>query len=82
MSIAMQLIEEFLKTGVELWEPPGLHPRAVELATDLRQNAVYDAHYLAFAESVDCDQWTADERFYRAAVAAHGRMKWLGNFEG
>ena len=46
---------------------PQLHRRALELASELRQGAAYDAHYLALAEALACDLWTADERFYRAA---------------
>ncbi len=37
-------------------------------ASQLKQNAAYDAHYLALAESFGCELWTADERFYRAAT--------------
>ena len=46
---------------------PHLHTRALELASELGQGAVYDSHYLALAESLGCELWTADERFYRAA---------------
>lgn len=44
-----------------------LHHRALEIASELAQGAAYDSHYLALAEALDCEYWTADERFQRAA---------------
>lgn len=37
-------------------------------------------HYLALAEALDCELWTADERFYRAASSGHTRVRWIGSF--
>ena len=59
-----------LASRVELQEPSGIHGRALELASELGQGAAYDCHYLALAEALDCELWTADERFHRAASAA------------
>ena len=39
-----------------------------------------DAHYLALAESVNCELWTADERFYRAASPTVDNVRWVGDF--
>ena len=50
------------------------------MARQLNQNAAYDAHYLALAQSVGCDLWTADERFYRAASPSIENVRWLGEF--
>jgi predicted nucleic acid-binding protein len=52
----------------------------MELTAELKQDAVYDAHYLALAEALNCELWTADERFYRAAISGHTQVKWLGSF--
>ena len=79
---ATELLGAFLGTGIELREPAGLHRRAKELASRLSQDSVYDAHYLALAETLDCELWTADERFYRAASPSFRLVRWLGEFEG
>ena len=79
---AMRLLDALLASGIELREPPGIHTAALELAEQLRQDAAYDAHYLALAEMIDCELWTADERFYRAAARSFDHVKWLGSFFG
>ena len=67
---AVRLIEALLASGLDLYETSGLHGRALELASELGQGAAYDCHYLALAEALDCELWTADERFHRAASPA------------
>ena len=78
---ATRLMENLLGTGISLTETPRLHGRALELAHDLHQNAVYDAHYLALAERLGCELWTADERFYRASSPSTGNVRWLGEVD-
>ncbi len=75
-----RMIGRLLESRIELHQPPGLHVRALQLATQLRQGAAYDAHYLALAESVGCELWTADERFYRAASPSIDNVRWIGEF--
>lgn len=75
---AMRLMERFARAGIGLRSTPGIYARAIELASELRQGASYDAHYLALAEFMGCDLWTADERFYRAAVRNHSGIHWIG----
>ena len=77
---AIRLLEYLLASGIELRDEPGLQVRALQLASQLRQGAVYDAHYLALAEALGCDFWTADERFYRAAVSVTQNVRWIGEF--
>ena len=77
---ALRLLEHLLASGIELREDPNLHGRAMQIAGQLRQGAVYDAHYLALADILGCEYWTTDERFYRAAVPISQRMHWIGEF--
>ena len=77
---ATSLLDALFATGIELREPSSVHVKAMELAAELRQDAVYDAHYLALAETLSCELWTADEPFYRAASSGHTRVRWIGSF--
>ncbi len=45
-------------------EDKALCLRALELAGMLNQSKAYDAFYLAVAEKMDAEFWTADERLY------------------
>ena len=75
---AVGLVEVLLASGIELHDPPDLYGRALELANLLSQGAVYDAHYLALAETLDCELWTADEKFFRAANPVGRNVRWIG----
>ena len=41
---------------------------------------MYDAHYLALAEALDCEFWTADEKLVRMATPIAGNVRWIGEF--
>lgn len=75
-----RMISWLLESRLEFHQPPGLHVRALQLASQFQQGAVYDAHYLALAERAGCELWTADARFYRAAGPAVDNLRWLGDF--
>ena len=71
---------QLVGSRLEFRQTSALHTRALELASELRQSAAYDAHYLALAEEFGCELWTADQRFCRA-VSPHARnVRWLGEF--
>ena len=80
VSDSIRMIARLLASRLELHQPPDLHVRALQLASQLKQNAAYDAHYLALAESFGCELWTADERFYRAASPSIDNVHWIGEF--
>ena len=80
LEVAQDLMQDLMALGVVLHETPSLHRRALELASQLKQGAVYDAHYLALAESLGCEMWTADQRLYHAAEPGFGIVRWIGNF--
>jgi predicted nucleic acid-binding protein len=46
----------------------------VELAAAHNLAAAYDAHYLALAERLGIDCWTADERLYNSV---RHRLSWV-----
>ena len=77
---AVSLMQDLLSVGVEFYHPAGLHARVLESASLLRQGAAYDARYPALAETLDCEFWTADERFYRVAVPVARYVRWIGEF--
>lgn len=47
-----------------------MHDRALSLATRFTLPATYDAHYLALAEELGCEFWTADKRLAGATDGA------------
>ena len=72
-------LENLYALGIEFHNPPNIHARAIQLAGQLEQRAVYDCIYLALAERLDCELWTADRRFYRSARRAFpDRVRWIG----
>ncbi len=77
---AVRLLEHLLASGIELRDEPDIHVRALQFANRLQQGAVYDAHYLALADILGCEYWTADERFYRAALSSSQNVHWVGEF--
>ena len=77
---AGDLIGSLLSSRLELHQSAFLHARALELASQLNLGAAYDAHYLALAEQFDCEFWTADQKFYRAAGSSVNNVRWIGEF--
>ena len=78
---AMELMSEFYRMDISINRSNQLHRRAMELALELGQRMPYDSHYLALAESLNCDFWTADQPFYRAARPHYPRVQWIGNYQ-
>ena len=77
---AVRLLEYLLASGIELRDDSNLHGRALQVSSRLRQGAVYDPHYLALADILDCEYWTADESFYRSAAPSAQNVHWIGEF--
>ena len=75
------LIGNLLASQIELHQPWNLHGKALETASRFRQAAAYDAHYLALAASLDCELWTADEKFYRSVRREMVHVRWIGKFD-
>lgn len=54
--------------------------RGYELATEYNRPTAYDAQYLALAERLSCEFWTADERMFNAIKDRFSNIRWLGNW--
>jgi predicted nucleic acid-binding protein len=59
-------VEAALQLGITLHGDAALHRRALALAEHLELSAAYDAHYLALAERLGTEFWTADQRLGNA----------------
>jgi predicted nucleic acid-binding protein len=55
-------LEALQALPIHLVEDPALHREALALARRHALAATYDAHYLALAERLGCELWTADRR--------------------
>lgn len=67
---------------VQVLTPSDLHRRAWELAARFNRPAAYDAYYLALAEMMNCEFWTADRRLFNAVKDELPWVHWLGKHEG
>lgn len=81
LSEAATALRLFLSFPVELTMPSELHRRALELSDTCGLPAVYDAHYLALAQMLDCEFWTADQKFVNALEGKHPFVRWLGDYK-
>lgn len=68
----------FLGQGIALLHPEGVEQKAWELATGLNLPTVYDAAYLALAEILECELWTADRRLGAAVRRKTRRVRLIG----
>ena len=66
---------------VRLIYPEDLHERALAFALRFEQPQAYDAHYLALAEALGCEFWTADGRLYRTVCDALPWVRWLTEYQ-
>lgn len=49
--------------------------RAMEWTRHMNRASAYDSYYLALAETLTCELWTADRKLYNAARDAH--LEWV-----
>ncbi len=59
-------------------DPPTLYRRSLGMANEFGLGATYDALYMALAESLGCEVWTADLRLCRAVDDRFPLLRCLG----
>ena len=62
---AVLAVDAALGLPITRESPVALHGAALRLAADLKLPAAYDAHYVALANLLDTELWTADARLAR-----------------
>jgi len=75
---AIARLEAILAGEVRFFRIETHHRRALELAARFGLTAAYDAHYLALAESHQCEFWTADQRLWNSMKRELDWVRWLG----
>jgi len=75
---AAELLDVALRLDIALYGDAELHRRALKLAEILSLLAAYDAHYLALAERMGAEFWTADRRLVGMVQEAMPWVRLLG----
>jgi predicted nucleic acid-binding protein len=77
---AIEAMHGFSALTVHLWAPTdALHEGAPRWAERPGQSKAYDAHYLALAEQMGCELWTADRRPAHGVQQAGAEWaRWIG----
>jgi predicted nucleic acid-binding protein len=74
---AEEMSKTFLGLPIHILSPDNLMARTWELATEFNRPNVYDSHYLALAEKMGCELWTADERLFNSVK---DKLPWVRFF--
>ncbi|MHB9005167.1 MAG: type II toxin-antitoxin system VapC family toxin [Coriobacteriia bacterium] len=82
LSEATRLLEQFFAFPIGIVSPSELHERALALAEAHKLPAVYDAHYVALAELLNCELWTSDQRLVRDLAGKLPFVRWIGDYAG
>jgi predicted nucleic acid-binding protein len=81
LATAESLFAQFLKAPVEHWSPHELHHEALRITDRYNLPAIYDAYYVALAETLGCDLWTADLRLHRNVGSRLSFVRWIGDYQ-
>lgn len=76
------VLGRFLDIPLEIHVSIDLHRQALTFANNLGLPAAYDGHYIALAESLNCDLWTDDQRLLRAIGGKLPFVRWIGDYHG
>lgn len=75
---AQQLLTQAFALGVIVYQEMELHQQALLLAQRFSLSATYDAHYLALAEKMNAEFWSADRRLIQRVQSA---LPWVNLLE-
>ncbi len=75
---AIEALGELLALPVTVIGPEGLHLDAYRLSVLYDLPSSYDAHYLALAQALDCEFWTADRRLFNTVAGQFPLIRLLG----
>jgi len=85
-TISVEEAEQFLGLALELdidiVSEPFLHRSALSIARKCNLKSTYDAHYLALAQDLDADLWTADRRLVNTVAKTFPWIRFLGDYSG
>ena len=65
LSEAIDTLARWESLDIVIYDSNPFHRRALELAVFVHHDEIYDLYFLALAESLNCELWTADQRFHR-----------------
>lgn len=71
---AQDALQAAINFNITLYGDALLHAGALDIAREYGLKASYDAHYLALAERLGVDFWTADRRLVRAVQS---QLDWV-----
>jgi predicted nucleic acid-binding protein len=74
------LLSQLLNYPVDFHEDTALFEEAYDLAVRFNRPRAYDTQYMALAERLQCEFWTADERLVNSIQAQFNRIRWLANW--
>jgi predicted nucleic acid-binding protein len=69
---------QFWRLPIHLSSRRALFPLAWRLAAELERPRTYDTTYLALARLLQCELWTADQKFYNAVKGKAAEVRWIG----
>lgn len=75
---AENLLDSALNLGIHFYGDSNLHQEALAFANLYNLPATYDAHYLALAQRLQVELWTADKRLFNAVSQA---LSWVNLIE-
>ena len=77
--IGKAILNSVFKRRIEMYVSLKLVRRAYELAETHSLPTAYDAQYLAVAEHLGCEFWTADEKLVNSVNPLLPWVKWVGS---